>query len=196
MSLLFMRERITVMRRLLIVLAFALASCRTAGPFPCDATAPARAPRNFGSVSEGVYRGGQPSSCAELAYLQSLGVKSILKLNDPSEPLEKEEAQRMGFRVASFAFNPRTIGRAETCGDVRSALAFLRDRGNWPVYIHCTAGKDRTGYLAGLYERLDLGRSVSDVMNELHHYGHRAVRSAAFSQIDDELRRERPQCAQ
>jgi hypothetical protein len=140
-----------------------------------------------------VYRGAQPQSCAELAYLKSIGVRSILKLNDPSVPAETGEAQRMGFRVAAFAFGPHTIGRANTCDEVRNALAFLANRENWPVYVHCTAGKDRTGYMIGLYER-SLGRPAAEVIEELHRYGHRGARSLAFPQIDEELQREHPQC--
>jgi hypothetical protein len=172
------------MRRLVIVLALAvaMASCRTT-------TSVMHAPRNFGKVSEGVYRGGQPESPAELAYLQSIGVKSILKLNGSSEP----EAERMGFRVAAFAFNAHTIGSAGTCAEVSRAIAFLENRDNWPVYVHCAAGKDRTGYIVGMYER-SLGRSIADVMDELHRYGHRGVRAMAFPQIDAELQRPDPRC--
>ena len=169
-----------------------LCGCASSRTFTCDATPP-RAPRNFGKVSDGVYRGGQPQSCAELAYLQSIGVKSILKLNGSSEPAEISQAQQMGFRVASFGFNAHTIGTSQTCDDVRNALAFLANRDNWPVYVHCTAGKDRTGYIAGMYER-SAGRSIADVIDELHRYGHRGARAMAFSQIDRELQRAQPQC--
>jgi len=177
------------------VIAVLLLGCRSTRSFVCD-PAP-HAPRNFGAVSAQVYRGGQPMTCGELAYLQSQGVKSILKLNDRNSPVdeaEKTEAARLGLRIESFAFNPRTIGLDASCPDVRRAMAFLENPDNQPVFIHCTAGKDRTGYIVGLYER-ESGRSIDEVMDELRRYGHRAARSAAFSQIDRELRREHPECA-
>ena len=182
------------MRRFLLI-ALLAAGCRSMQSFECDRTP--HAPRNFGAVSGTVYRGGQPATCGELAYLQSLGVKSILKLNDRDAPVdqgEKAEAARLGMRVESFAFDPRTIGTSATCPDVARALAFIEDPANQPVFIHCTAGKDRTGYIVGLYERAS-GRSIREVMEELHRYGHHAARSAAFSQIDRELQKERPECA-
>jgi len=181
--------------RRFVVIAFLLLGCRSTRSFVCDATP--HAPRNFGAVSPQIYRGGQPMTCGELAYLKSAGVKSILKLNDRNSPVdeaEKAEAVRLGMRVESFAFDPRTIGTSASCPDVQRAIAFIESPGNQPVFIHCTAGKDRTGYIVGLYER-ESGRSIDDVMNELHRYGHRAARSAAFSQIDRDLRRERPECA-
>jgi len=183
----------TVRRFLLI--AFLLLGCRSTRSFVCD-PAP-HVPRNFGAVSAQVYRGGQPMTCGELAYLRSTGVKSILKLNDRNSTVdeaEKAEAARLGMRIESFAFDAMTIGSSASCPDVQRAIAFIENPANQPVFIHCTAGKDRTGYIVGLYER-ESGRSIEEVMNELHRYGHRAARSAAFSQIDRELRRERPECA-
>jgi protein tyrosine/serine phosphatase len=180
--------------RYLLLASFLLAGCRST-QFVCD-TAP-HAPRNFGAVSEQVYRGGQPMTCGELAYVKAQGVKTILKLNDRNSPVdeaEKAEAARLGMRIESFAFDARTIGSSASCPDVQRAIAFVENPDNQPVFIHCTAGKDRTGYIVALYER-ESGRSIGEVMKELHRYGHRAARSAAFGQIDRELQRERPACA-
>jgi len=182
--------------RKLILIAFLAAGCRTTQRFVCDATPP-HPPRNFGAVSTNLYRGGQPLTCGELAFLQAQGVKSILKLNDRDSSVdvaEKEAAARIGLHIESIPFSALTIGDAATCPDVRRALAFLEDRDNWPVYVHCTAGKDRTGYIVGMYER-SAGESIADVMTELHRYGHRGARSLAFPQIDRELQSERPECA-
>ena len=144
-----------------------------------------------------IYRGGQPASCAELAYLKSVGVKSILKLNDRGLPVdsdEKDQAENLGLRMLSLPFGAATIGRPATCDSVRQALSFLSDPDNWPVYVHCTAGKDRTGYTVGMYEKLRLGKPVEAVMKELHRYGHRGWRSLLFPQIDHELAAGHPVC--
>ena len=180
--------------RRFLLLSFLALGCRTMQPFVCDTTP--HAPRNFGAVSANVYRGGQPLTCGELAFLQAQGVKSILKLNDRNSPVdldEKNAASRFGLRVESIPFSARTIGEPGTCPDVHRALAFLEDQSNWPVYVHCTAGKDRTGYIVGLYER-STGRSIDEVMKELRQYGHRGARAVAFPQIDRELEKERPDC--
>ena len=159
-----------------------------------------RPPRNFGVVpARGIpalYRGGQPRACSELESLRALGVKSILKLNDSGAHDSDEEvrATALGFRVLSLDFNALTIGTAATCSRVREALAFLEDPRNQPVFVHCTAGMDRTGYIVGLYEKTSLGTATAEVLEELHRYGHRGVRSLVMRQIDRELGKERPVC--
>ena len=152
---------------------------------------------NFRKVQDHLYRGGQPETCAELDYLRSLGVRRIVKLNDrglAQDEAEKSAAARLGLEVLSWPFDASTIGTPASCPDVREALDALR-AGDAPVFVHCTAGKDRTGYLIGLYERLVLRKAAPDVLEELRRYGHRGARAAVFPQISRELRKELPACA-
>jgi len=180
------------------LLAAAIAGCSSTQTLQCGDASASRPPRNFGAVIEQrLYRGGQPASCGELEYLKSIGVRSILKLNDRGSPIDAEEKARaaaIGMTVRSFAFDAATIGETSTCSDVGEALRFLADERNWPLYVHCTAGKDRTGYMVGLYERLILKKSTEEILAELHRFGHRGARSLAMPQIDRELTRSDPDC--
>lgn len=195
------------LRRLSLIpfLALTLAGCGTAQLTPCESSTTLRPPRNFASVvapdgrDTGIYRGGQPARCGELEYLRSIGVRSILKLNDRAADIdsaEKERASTLGLTVRDFAFNASTIGRPETCRDVRDALAFLRNRDNRPIYVHCTAGKDRTGYIIGMYEKIDMAMPTAEVLAHLHEQGHRGARKLVMHQIDSELASDKPVCAQ
>ena len=189
----------------IVVLAIAVASmaCGSAQTFPCDAGLAARAPRNFGHVVTAngqptrIYRGGQPTDCGQLEYLHSIGIRRILKLNDrqlPQDSGELTEAARLGLEIVNLPFVASSIGRADSCPKVREALMSLEeDKG--PIYVHCTAGKDRTGYIIGLYEKVVLRKSSAAVTAELHRFGHRGVRSLLMPQIDRELRRDVPECA-
>jgi protein tyrosine/serine phosphatase len=166
-----------------------LTGCLTMQPAPCGPADPPRPPRNFGTVVPGVYRGAQPADC-ELAFLHGLGVRSILKLNERTLDEDREERERaaaLGMTVLPLPFNAATIGRSRTCSMVREALAFLEEQDHRPVYVHCTAGKDRTGYIIGMYEKEALGKTSDEVLYELHRYGHRGLRSVVMGQIDREL---------
>src|SRR5438045_3743393 len=101
--------------RKLLLISLLFVACETSRHFVCDATP--RAPRNFGTVSSNLYRGGQPVTCGELMFLRTQGVKSILKLNDRNSAVdaaEKAEAEKLGLRIESFDFNARTIGHRST----------------------------------------------------------------------------------
>ncbi len=194
----------TVRRFALLLLIAAASACSSMRPMPCASVVASHPPRNFGQVQapDGaavpIYRGGQPVTCGELAYLQSAGIRSILKLNDRGLTIDDSEsanARRLGMTILSLPFNAATIGRPATCANVGAALAFMSDPKNWPVYVHCSAGKDRTGYMIGLYEKLALNASSSSVLDELHRYGHTGLRSVLMHQIDRELARDVPACA-
>lgn len=176
--------------------------CKSSAPLSCVFTQ-ATAPRNFGSVvdprgaSVGVYRGGQPLTCGEIAFLKQQGVKTIVKLNEGGSVLDGDEARQAaaaGIVVKSFPFSAWSIGKPETCGDVKEALRFMESESNRPVYVHCSAGRDRTGYIIGAYEELFLDEPVDAVLTELAKYGHHGYPALLFPQIRRELNTGSPRC--
>jgi hypothetical protein len=183
------------------IVALTATGCATAvSPSACarDSTPIiARAPANFGQVLDkdgrptGVYRGGKLTSCNQVAFLRAEGITRILQLDAP----KSDDVRREGdFEVLPLAFSAFTIGTHHTCDDVRTAVRFLTDRDNARVYVHCTLGRDRTGYVIGMFERMGLARDIDSVVAELASYGHSGLWSALFSQIDRELARSHPRC--
>ena len=117
------------------------------GGFASDATS--SAPRNFGVVVPGgIYRGGQPTSSG-MKYLRELGVRTVVKLNHMRLDQEQEQAQRLGMKFVSLPLDPSSVGEQTSCTSVATAVAILSDRSTWPVYLHCTHGRDRTGLVVG-----------------------------------------------
>src|SRR6266404_4596560 len=80
-----------------ILLALALLGCSTAPTFVRHDIP------NFRPVPDdpGVYRGGQPKSPAGWAYLQSIGVSNVVKLNLESEASDSD-ARALGMTVNYF----------------------------------------------------------------------------------------------
>jgi protein tyrosine/serine phosphatase len=150
------------------------------------ATAPRRAdglPPNFGVVEEGhIYRGGQPTA-AELEALAKRGVKTIVKVNTKQTPEEHAAAARLGMKVVQVPLNAHTVGNAAACPDVERAYAAMTDPANQPVFVHCDHGRDRTGFLVGLYRERAEGWTFEEVERELAEYGHDAKRRLVFPNI-------------
>ena len=173
-------------------LAIAATTALLLGSVACDA-APS-APENFGVViPNGIYRGSQPSS-AELKYLRELGVRTIVKLNHSRLEEERKEAERLGMKLVSLPLDASSVGEPATCGDVATAVALLSDRSLWPVYVHCSRGRDRAGYVVGAYRERVEHAPWSSVDKELARYGHGASMRMAYPQISRELKGGLPAC--
>jgi protein tyrosine/serine phosphatase len=155
---------------------------------------PVPAPPNFGVVvSDGIYRGGQPTS-AHLKYLHELGIRTIVKLNKHNLDKEREEAERLGMSVVSIPLEPSTVGDADSCSDVAKAVAAISDRSRWPVFVHCSLGRDRAGFVVGAYRELVEGQQWPAIDQELRRYGHASAMRRAYPQISRELENGIPTC--
>jgi len=189
--------RIQIIVTLLSVLS--LIGCATFSRTPeCrDDAAILQAPQNFGQVTDSagkaipIYRGGALQDCREVAFLKAHGILHVLQL-DAAESKDKP-IEIDGLSIREFSFNASTIASPKSCEQVGEAIAYLENSQNWPVYVHCSRGKDRTGYIVGLYER-KIGRDRSSVLAELHAYGHRWLERILYGQIDRTLSGDAPVC--
>lgn len=156
-----------------------------------DAT---RAPANFGVVvPQGIYRGAQPGR-VEMMYLKELGVRTIVKLNHHDAEEERQQAQRLGMRFVHVPFDASSIGERPSCADVAATVEILADRSSWPVYVHCSRGRDRTGFIVGAYREAVERQLWPSVDAELSSYGHGEAMRRAYPQISTELSRALPAC--
>lgn len=103
----------------------------------------------FHEVNEHIYRGAQPSELG-LQELVKLGINTILDLRaeDERSSTEKQNALSLGMRYVSIpmrGFKPPTLDQ------VSRGLQVLQTPANWPVFVHCRYGVDRTGTLIACY---------------------------------------------
>jgi protein tyrosine/serine phosphatase len=101
-------------------------------------------------VDKGVYRADQPDTLMDYEILQELHVKTIINLRDEPDNIlnEQEVATNMGFLFHSFPMNALKYPDE---AQVNKILAELSNPELQPVFIHCKAGKDRTGLIMALY---------------------------------------------
>ncbi len=179
---------------LVVALTIAGACTTTSEPEPAT-TSELKPPENFGVVVDGkIYRGAQPRG-DNMQMLRDLGVKTVLKLNTSRADEEVAAAREAGLRLIHIPFDAETIGNAETCNDVAKALEIISDESNWPIYVHCSRGRDRAGYMIGLYRLEVQGWAWPNVDGELAKFGHNENLREAYPQIVRELQGGLPTCS-
>jgi tyrosine-protein phosphatase SIW14 len=125
---------------------------------------------NFHSVNEHVYRGGQPAD-AGWSSLAKLGVKTVIDLRPASEhSINKEEraVEAAGMRYVS---EPLARLAAPTKEEIFKILTLLDSSAQWPVFIHCRRGADRTGTVIACYQIAHNQLANEEALREAMKYG-------------------------
>jgi hypothetical protein len=145
-----------------LALAFAFFSaCQSSHP-------PVHGIPNFGTVSprHKIYRGGEPPTAESWAFLQSLGVHTVVKLNTEKESHDCG-AMALHMKVIRRPINDQQqfLGSPDFSKTIDCAVGVMRRGG---VFVHCGSdgrskpnsfgaltdtqgGQDRTGLVVGCY---------------------------------------------
>lgn len=124
----------TTLRNIILAIGLTgLCSCATRAPHGLP---------NFSTVEPGIYRGGQPT-VEGWKYLKSIGVKTVIKLNQGTD----DWAMTNGMRIISrpISFWEQTFGQPDRSA-LDTAISSISGEG---TYIHCAHGWDRTGLMVG-----------------------------------------------
>lgn len=124
---------------------------------------------NFHVVSEGIYRGARPGIVG-MAALATLGVRTDINLDDDPAAIREERrtAEALGIRFVNLPMSGFWMPKDSR---VDSALETLADPANYPVYVHCRFGKDRTGVVVGLHRVMRDGWSRKEAYAEMLDHG-------------------------
>ena len=131
-------------------------------------TPPAGLP-HFAPVDEHLYRGGQPSE-AGVKSLAKLGVKAVIDLRGAGERATTEEKQVEAVGMKYFSV-PLPGLSSPSYSEISTVLALIDDAQNWPVYVHCMRGKDRTGTVIACYRIRHDRWPNARAMKEAREYG-------------------------
>jgi tyrosine-protein phosphatase SIW14 len=103
----------------------------------------------FAQINDHLYRGAQPTP-EGWKSLQKLGFHAVIDLRAAGLRSEREEkaVEACGMKYFSVPMRPLA---APTDTQVRTVLALIGDSNNWPVFIHCEHGRDRTGTVIACY---------------------------------------------
>ena len=106
--------------------------------------------QKFLQVTPDIYRGGRPTD-ADLKSIESqYKIHSVVDLEDDTKVVDSEQtgADAIGLSFLPTPMNPYS---KPTDNEINGVLAELQNTSNFPLFIHCHYGEDRTGLLIGLY---------------------------------------------
>lgn len=142
---------------------------------------------NFHEVNQNLYRGAQPRA-GGIQKLKELGVKTIINLRGADEGTEAEEREARAAGLNYFNIPLDGLGRPSD-EKVLKILALINDSKNWPVFIHCNHGKDRTGTIIACYRISHDGWTLDQAMKEAKRYGMSWVQFKMKGYIKDYARK-------
>jgi len=117
-------------------------------------------------VAPGLYRGGRPSA-EGVAWLKSMGIKTVLNLRHYHGDTEKQQVESAGLRYERIALGSSDAPRAE---QVARFLEIVRDPSLRPLYVHCKHGVDRTGAMMSVYRMEEEGWSNLEAFAEMEFF--------------------------
>lgn len=75
-------------------------------------------------------------------------------------------------------------GETPTKADINQAFSILLDSLQWPVFVHCREGKDRTGMIIACYRISHDGWTNMRALAEAKSYAFRQIKPAMESYIN------------
>lgn len=119
---------------------------------------------NLGKVDENLYRGAHPDK-AGFKELKKLGIKTIVNLRYAHS--DQKDFDGIDFKYFQIPMNPAKIKDE----DVATFLKIMSDKDNFPVFVHCHAGADRTGVMIASYRMYFFGWTPQQALEELPKHG-------------------------
>lgn len=134
--------------------------------------------RNFHEVTPFLYRGGQPGKEGYIALAES-GIKTVISFRWGKKIIkaEKEAVHSLGMQFISM---PLCYWKAPDIEECEQFLQVVDREANWPVFIHCFHGSDRTGLLIAMYRLTRQHWRVDDAYQEMKACGFHRFRIRHF----------------
>uniref|UniRef100_M4C493 protein-tyrosine-phosphatase n=1 Tax=Hyaloperonospora arabidopsidis (strain Emoy2) TaxID=559515 RepID=M4C493_HYAAE len=137
-------------------------------------------PVNYGMVEEDLYRSGQPNEL-NFPFLERLNLRTIiyLALEEPN-PQFQSFVEEQEIQLVFLGGNTRMESRRKSWEPlseetVLAALDIILDRSNYPLYLTCHLGRDRTGAVVGCLRKIQ-GWHLSSIFEEYRRFAGSKVR--------------------
>jgi protein tyrosine phosphatase (PTP) superfamily phosphohydrolase (DUF442 family) len=123
--------------------------------------------KNFGQMDERFYRGAQPKDLEDYKALASLGIKTIIDLQDDTTDYEKPMAESLGMKYVHI---PMVAKKYPTEEATALFLKTVGDPQTGKFYVHCAGGRHRTGAMGAVYRYKFYHWNFEQVYKEMKQY--------------------------
>src|ERR1700758_2454885 len=125
---------------------------------PCNDCVPGI--RNFAKVSDVLWRGNHPSRQGFI-NLERMGIKTVVSLRYFHNDCALLKGTNLKYiRIPASAYDPREE-------ELVKFLKVVEDPDNWPVFVYCSRGNDRTGYVVAAYRLVIENWGLNDAIAEM-----------------------------
>jgi len=138
--------------------------------------------KNFGRINDNYYRGAQPKR-RDYSDLASLGVKTVIDLQQDGEASEQTDVESAGMQFYRIGLSDSSWPSREKTDQF---LKLVNDPANQPVFIHCHGGRHRAGIMTAIYRINHDKWSADQAYGEMKKYefesgfGHGALRDYVY----------------
>jgi protein tyrosine phosphatase (PTP) superfamily phosphohydrolase (DUF442 family) len=142
---------------------------------------------NFAKVSPALWRGAQPTA-AGFRNLEAAGAKTIVNLRSDHD----DAALLEGTRLESIPIRMRPWDLDEDA--IVAFLKVAQDPARQPVFVHCSQGRDRTGYCIAAWRMVVEGWSADEAIAEMEAFHFNGVwigNRSALRELDVERMKRR-----
>ena len=144
---------------------------------------------NFDRVNEHLYRGAQPRA-GGLSKLKGFGVKTVINLRGAGAEADAERAEAEALGLRYFQVPLGGFSRPDDA-QVGRALALIEAPENWPVFVHCKHGEDRTGVVVAAHRIAHEGWAYREAIGEANRHGMSCVQFEMRDYLADFYARQR-----
>jgi protein tyrosine/serine phosphatase len=137
----------------------------------------------FGILTDGLYRGGQPTSKG-FQFLKDKGVKTIINLRKEDNS-EAKVVEKLGMNYVQIPIDEVMPWSKIPQAAVAKYFELINNPDNYPIFFHCRRGADRTGTLAAFYRMALQGWDAKKAYDEARDIGMRWYFAGLKAQIYD-----------
>lgn len=126
---------------------------------------------NFSKVNDKLWRGAQPEGGADA--FRRLGAKTVINLRNDHDDFPDLQGTDIAYvNIPMHAAMPHEEEIVLFLAVLRRAMA---DAKRTPVFVHCQAGKDRTGYSIAAYRIVEEGWDADTAIEEMFDFRYNRI---------------------